>query len=98
VDDFRVYVPVRDYRGGDPKKRARHRDDIRLAQRIEEHIQILYDAISAGGVRAIMAHSVAHALGEDSERVRRLMCAMQGGSNGVTYMKPDANGEYFTKA
>ena len=98
MDDFRVYVPVRDYRGGDQKKLARYRDDIRLARRIEEHVQILYDAIPPGGVRAIIDHSVAHALGEESERVRRLMCAMQGGSNGVTYMKPDANGEYFTKA
>jgi hypothetical protein len=80
--DFRVHVPGMDYRGSDRRKREKMRRDHRLCGLIRIEMK-------PGEWRAIMAHQVAWAIGEDSEEVRRIMCRIQGGSNGVTYRKPE---------
>lgn len=96
MSDYRVHVGVREYRGSNPKRRAKMLAEMRLARRIEEHLQKIYDAVPPGGVEVVLSYQVAMALGADQEEVRSLMCSIQGGSNGVTFMKPDKEGEYFT--
>jgi hypothetical protein len=96
VSDYRVTVKVRDYRGSDPKKRQKWYEEANLARRIEEYLQPIYDAVAPGGVETVFSYSVARKLDADPEKVRLLMCSIQGGSNGVTFMKPDSNGDYMT--
>jgi len=90
---YRVHVPRISYRGGDPRKRAKVAEDAALCALIEEEIQRRYDAIDPGQMQSILAHSVAYTIGRDCEKVRRIMCRMQGGSNGVTYSKNPLPGE-----
>lgn len=96
MDNYQVHVPVKDYRGSDPKKRQKLLEQHRVARKLQEYLQEVYDELAPGGTIAVMAHSAGTKIGEDGEIVRRLMCGMQGGSNGITFMKPDANGSYFT--
>jgi hypothetical protein len=70
--------------------------EAQLARRIEGYLQSIYDAIPPGGVESIMSYQVARALDADHEQVRLLIFSIQGGSNGVTFMKPDSNGEFLT--
>jgi len=63
------------------------------AQKIEVILQREYEAIKPGEIRAILSHNVAHEMGADSEQVRRIICRVQGGSNGVTFSKPPLPGE-----
>ena len=86
--DFRVHVPRKTYRGSDPKKRAKNTEDARLCALIEQELQERYDELPYDELRAIMSHDVARAIGEDYEAVRLIVNRVQGGSNGVTFMKP----------
>jgi hypothetical protein len=84
---YRVHVPRRSYRGSNPKKRAEIAEDQRLCWLIEEELQKRYDALPLDEPHAIMSYEIAHAIGEDTEKVRRIVFRIQGGSNGVTFMK-----------
>lgn len=87
--DFRVHVPGMAYRGSDKRKLEKKRRDHRLCGLIQSELQKRYDEMKPGEWRSILAHQVAWAIGEDSEEVRRIMCRIQGGSNGVTFHKPE---------
>jgi hypothetical protein len=87
--DFRVHVPGMAYRGSDKRKLEKQRRDHRLCGLIQTELQQRYDEMKPGEWRSILAHQVARAIGEDSEEVRRIMCRIQGGSNGVTFYKPE---------
>jgi hypothetical protein len=76
------------YRGSDKKKLEKKRRDHQLCRLIEQELQKQYDEMGQGEWRAIMAHQVAWTIGADPEEVRRIMCRIQGGSNGVTFHKP----------
>ena len=86
--DYRIHVPRMAYRGSDKRKLEKKRRDSQLCAEIEVILQREYDAIKPGEIRAILSHSVAHEMGADSEQVRRIICRVQGGSNGVTFSKP----------
>ena len=87
IDEYRVHVSRPTYRGSDPKKRAKATEDARLCALIEEELQRRFDALPYNEPQAIMSHDVARAIGEDYEKVRLIINRVQGGSNGVTFMK-----------
>lgn len=91
--DYRIHVPRMAYRGSDKRKLEKKRRDSQLCAEIEVILQREYDAIKPGEIRAILSHGVAHEMGADSEQVRRIICRVQGGSNGVTFSKPPLPGE-----
>lgn len=81
------------YRGSDKRKLEKQRHDAALCVEIEAVLQRYYDEIKPGEIRAILAHHVAWEIGADSEKVRRIMCRIQGGSNGVTFSKAPLPGQ-----
>jgi hypothetical protein len=87
-----IYVPRESYRGNDPKRRAKLSETNRLADRIQSHLQSIFDEMEPGEIRSIMSYSVARALNEDPEAVRRIIFRIDGGSNGVTFKKPEIDG------
>lgn len=88
MDSYRVHVPRMSYRGFDKKKLEKRKRDHELCALIEAELQRRYDEIKPGEMRAVFSHEVAWAIGEDMETVRRIICRVQGGSNGVTFGKP----------
>ena len=94
--DYQVYVPRMAYRGRDKRKLDLQRRDAALCAEIEVVLQRRYDEIKPGEIHAVLAHQVAWEIGADSEQVRRIMCRIQGGSNGVTFGKPPLPGEPWT--
>lgn len=91
--DYRVHVPRMAYRGSDKRKLEKQRRDAVLCAEIEANLQRRYDEIQPGEIRAILSHHVAWEIGADVEQVRRIMCRVQGGSNGVTFSKAPLPGQ-----
>lgn len=91
--DYRVHVPRMTYRGSDRRKLEKQRHDASLCVEIEAVLQRQYDEIKPGEIRSILSHEVAWEIGADSEKVRRIMCRIQGGSNGVTFSKAPLPGQ-----
>lgn len=81
------------YRGSDQRKLEKQRQDDALCVKIEAVLQRCYDEIKPGEIRSILAYQVAREIGADSEKVRRIMCRVQGGSNGVTFSRAPSPGQ-----
>jgi hypothetical protein len=92
---YRVCVPRQNYRGRDPRKLAKLREDNHLCALIEAELQSRYDNIQPGQIQSIMSYDVARAIGHshDAEKVRRIIFRLDAGANGVTFSKEPRPGE-----
>lgn len=84
---FGINIPRDDYRGSDPRKREKLRVEHALCLRIEQELQRRYDAMKLGEHLVCSSRELAIAIGEDGEKVSRLIYRLDAGSNGVTLFK-----------
>lgn len=82
----RIRVPVRAYRGSNPKKREDARRKALLAHKIEDYLNRRWDEHEEGYL-VIMYHEIALDLGEDLEEVSEVAFSVQAGGNGMTFFK-----------
>jgi hypothetical protein len=84
---YPVSVPHVNYRGSDTKKRNKNLDYNRIASKVEDYLNSELNRRPDDSVNVYMSYSVASAIGENDEIVRRIISSIDGGSNGVTIVK-----------
>ncbi len=89
MKQYPIRAPRDGYRGADPRKRRKSQEFNRVAALVEAHVNALISEWPDDTCRSILSYEVAHALGEDSGLVHRIISAIDGGSNGVTVWKGD---------
>jgi hypothetical protein len=85
-------VKLHRYEGGDPKKLARIAEYNRIAIRVAAHLNEQAKVLAAGERKNVLSHTVAHAIGEATETVRRVIMSYEGGSNGMFIYGPSRSG------
>jgi hypothetical protein len=85
---YPISVARNNYRGSDPKKRAKRDRDNQVATLLEQKINEMLLAQDSP-VRVYLYHEIARATHVDIEVVQRLCFSIDCGSNGFTAIKPD---------
>jgi hypothetical protein len=93
MKSYPVSVRREEYRGSDPRKRAKVTEHNRIAQRVEDHLNDDLARQPQDTVHVYESYDVASAIGEDSAVVHDVIHATDGGANGITIVKGD-----FTRA
>jgi hypothetical protein len=86
---YPITVPRAQYRGADPRKRAKNTNLNRIADKVEKYLNADLAERPDDSVTVYMSYSVAHSISEDTEIVRNIIMGIDGGSNGVTIVKGD---------
>jgi predicted chitinase len=79
------------YTGRDERRLAKVRKDSDLCLLIEVELRKQYAALKPGEIKQVLYTDMAASLDrwEDQEAIRQVMCRINGGSNGVTFGKPE---------
>lgn len=82
---YPITVPVRPYRGADKRKQRKYYDQLEIARILERHVNGAFEEAEKNGWNQIMLDysSISRATGIPLVTVRKLMHAVDCGSNGI---------------
>lgn len=87
MKSYPVYVYRPSYRGSDPRKRAKHMEKLRVAQKVEDHLNAELAKLRNNSVQVFLNYEVAGAIREPMAIVEEIINGTDGGSNGITIVK-----------
>ncbi len=84
---YPVHVYRPSYTGRDPRRRAKHLEKLRIADRVEKHLNRHLESLPNNSVQVYLNYQVARDIQEDGTIVAEIINGTDGGSNGITIVK-----------